>query len=433
VVSSLLIPVSLLVVLALALALDLATAAARAAVRVSSYARLLSLRDEYGERANRVIPLFHSNARLLSSLNLVLALTRFLLAGLACWLLFYQFPSLPWQAAFAGLTGAALVLALFESAASALASRQPELSVIRLGWLIRSLKFVTTPLVALLQTFSPKAGQQAEAAGMVTEDELMTMVDAGEQDGAIEQDERRMIYSVIELGNTLAREIMVPRIDMLALDAQTPLSEAVDILLTSGHSRVPVYADTVDHTLGLLYAKDLLRVWREGSQIGSLHSLLRTAYYVPEAKKVDELLAEMQSQRIHMAMVVDEYGGIAGLVTLEDIVEEILGEIRDEYDQAEELPYQVVKNGDTIFLGRIDLDDFNEVMGSHLPKEDADTLGGYIYGQLGRVPVLGETVRCGNLSLSVEQVSARRIHKVRARWAAEKEQGQTEVEHNVDG
>jgi putative hemolysin len=172
----------------------------------------------------------------------------------------------------------------------------------------------------------------------------------------------------------------------------------------------------VDNTLGLLYAKDLLRAWREGDELGSLRSLLREAYFVPEAKKVDELLAEMQSLRIHMAIVVDEYGGVAGLVTLEDIVEEILGEIQDEYDQGEEAPYQKMEDGKYMFLGRIDLDDFNEIMNSDLPSDEADTLGGYIYSRLGRVPTVGEKVRTGKLLLTVEQVSARRIRKVSARW-----------------
>jgi CBS domain containing-hemolysin-like protein len=143
---------------------------------------------------------------------------------------------------------------------------------------------------------------------------------------------------------------------------------------------------------------------------------LREAYFVPEAKKVDELLAEMQTRRIHMAIVVDEYGGVAGLVTLEDIVEEILGEIQDEYDQGEEAPYQKLSDGSYMFLGRVDLDDFNEIVGCNLPSDDADTLGGLIYSRLGRVPTVGEKVQDNNLLLTVEQVSARRIRKVSARW-----------------
>jgi CBS domain containing-hemolysin-like protein len=274
-------------------------------------------------------------------------------------------------------------------------------------------------LVAILLVplaLSHEAQSSLEASTVVSEDELKTLVDAGQEGGVFEQGERRMIYSIFQMGDTLAREIMVPRIDMLALDVLTPLPEAVDALLKTGHSRVPVFKETVDQTLGLLYAKDLLRVWREGDRSVSLGELLRPAYFVPEAKKVDELLAEMQARRIHMAIVVDEYGGVAGLVTLEDIVEEIFGEIQDEYDQAEEAPFQKLPDGSYVFQGRVNLDDFNEIMGCNLPSDEADTLGGYIYIRLGRAPAIGETLEKDNLVLTVEQVSARRIRKVSARW-----------------
>jgi CBS domain containing-hemolysin-like protein len=218
------------------------------------------------------------------------------------------------------------------------------------------------------------------------------------------------------LGDTLAREIMIPRIDVLALEVNTDLSDAVDALLQSGFSRVPVYEDTVDNISGLLYAKDLLGVWRQASQIKSLQELLRPAYFVPEAKKVDKLLTEMQSQRVHMAIVVDEYGGVAGVVTLEDIIEEILGEIQDEYDEAEEAPYEVLPDGEYLFLGRIYLDDFNDIVEAHLPKDEADTLGGLLYSRLGRVPTSGESVQVDNMLLTIEQVSGRRIHKVHMKW-----------------
>jgi len=164
----------------------------------------------------------------------------------------------------------------------------------------------------------------------------------------------------------------------------------------------------------LLYVKDLLAAWREGKQNQTVASLLRKAYFVPEAKKVDDLLAEMQTMRIHMAIVVDEYGGTAGLVTIEDVVEEIVGEIRDEYDYAEELPFQVLREGEFLFSGRIDLDDVNQITEAALPKETSETLGGFIYSQLGKVPSPGEVVEAGGLYLVVEEVSGRRIRKVRA-------------------
>jgi CBS domain containing-hemolysin-like protein len=241
-----------------------------------------------------------------------------------------------------------------------------------------------------------------------------------------------MIYSIFEMGDTLVREIMLPRIYITALDVNTPLEQALDMFLQSGHSRVPVYEESIDNILGLLFAKDLLKVWREGGKNDSLRSLLRTAYFVPEAKVVDELLAEMQTRRIHMAIVVDEYGGVAGLVTLEDIVEEIVGEIRDEYDQGEELPYTQVAEGEYIFQGRIDLEDFNELMGSHLPMDEAETLGGFIYDRMGRVPVSGEALLVDDLELIVEQVSKQRIRKVRARKLPRAAESGQDGEHESD-
>jgi putative hemolysin len=341
---------------------------------------------------------------------------RFLLAGWALFVFSLQVPTISWWLALLVLLATGLALFVIEHSVASGARRDPERNAVRLSLFMRILVTLVSPLTALPLAFSKEAARSVEPVGAVTEDALNDILDAGQEEGVIEQGERQMINSVIDLGDTLVREIMVPRIDMLALEVATSLTGAIDAFLVSGHSRLPVYEDNVDHMLGLLYAKDLLRVWREGIQLDSLRSLLRPAHYVPEAKRVYDLLSEMQSRRIHMAFVVDEYGGIAGVVTLEDIVEEIFGEIRDEYDQAEELPYQVLKNGDTIFQGRIDLDDFNETMGSQLPTEEADTLGGYIYNELGHIPELGETIQFGRLRLIVEQVSARRIHKVRARW-----------------
>jgi putative hemolysin len=296
--------------------------------------------------------------------------------------------------------------------------RSPEAWAMRMTPVAGIIILVMSPLTAIPLLFSGDLTRTSESSSQpyVTEDDLKTMVDTGQEEGLLELGERRMIHRIFDLGETLAREIMVPRIDVMALDVQTPLGEALDALLRSGYSRVPVFDETVDNVMGLLYAKDLLRVWREGTSLQDLKGLLRPAYFVPEAKKVDELLAEMQSQRIHMAVVVDEYGGVAGLVTLEDIVEEIVGEIVDEFDQAEESPYETLDEGEFIFLGRIDLDDFNEIVASSLPKDEADSLGGYIYSRLGHVPSPGETVEVENLRLTVEQVSGRRIRKVRVQW-----------------
>lgn len=292
---------------------------------------------------------------------------------------------------------------------------------------------ILSPLLLLPLAFGRRKGEAQEPISTVTEEELKSMVDAGHEGGVLEGDERQMIYSIFELGDTLVREIMLPRIYINALDISTPLQEAVDVLIQSGHSRMPVYQESVDNILGLLYAKDLLKVWRKGDQIESLRSLLRPATFVPEAKKVDELLEEMQTGHVHMAMVVDEYGGIAGLVTLEDIFEEIVGEIQDEYDQSEEAPYIQEGEGEYVFLGRVDLKDFNEVMGSQLPTEETESLGGFIYEQVGRVPTSGESLQVGDINLTIEQVTGRRIRKVRAKKYPVEAQEEKQDEDNTDG
>jgi CBS domain containing-hemolysin-like protein len=401
--------------LVLFLALDLVTVSARAALARSSLARLLVQRGEMETQVKNTVLLFHSRPRTRASLNMAQTLWHVFLIGLG--LLYLAFtPSLPPLYLDIGiLLIAALVLFWLEWGAEIAAARNAEAWALRLTPFVRIMIFLMAPFVALPLGMAGKASEAPGDNGLLlTEEELKTLVDAGEEEGVLEEGERQMIDSIFELGDTLAREIMVPRIDVLALDVNTSLPDGVEALLSSGHSRLPVYEETVDHILGLLYAKDLLRLWRGGEQGGSLRDLLRPAYFVPEAKKVDELLAEMQSQRIHMAIVVDEYGGVAGLVTLEDIVEEILGEIQDEYDQGEESPYQELAEGKVLFQGRVDLDEVNELFEGHLPTDEADTLGGFIYGRLGRVPVSGERIQVDNLLLTVEQITGRRIRKVLA-------------------
>jgi putative hemolysin len=414
------------------LILDLVTAAAGSGLMNANLARLLGQRERMKSSVDRTLALLNNMSQLQATLHLTQNFARFLLAGLTLILLLP-----PESSTTAGVYSLAvliisgLVLFVLEWSVEEIVGRNPERWALRLTNFTRILMIILTPLLVLPLTFSREANGTREGAGTVTEDELMTLVEASQEEGVLEKGERRMIFSIFRLGDTLAREIMVPRIDILALEVTTPLTEAVDALLQSGFSRLPVYEESIDNIQGLLYAKDLLTVWREGNHLESLIDLLRPAYFVPETKKVDELLAEMQAQRIHMAIVVDEYGGIAGLVTLEDIVEEIVGEILDEYDKAEEMLYQAVGDGEYIFQGRVDLDDFNEIVGSQLPREEADTLGGFIYSRIGRVPTGGESVQVENLQLTVEQVSGRRIRKVRVlRIPATYENGGEEVHVN---
>jgi putative hemolysin len=401
--------------LALLLMVDLLAVAVRAALFQTHLARLVAQRDEDEQGFKQVSGLLHSQQRLRISLRFFLVILRFWMAGLLLvWLVSLNPDGLSWLLWVVVLFLAALLLLVAEQVVETFVGRNPEKWAIRLASFARLMMVMLYPFTAFFLRFNHQEEETREGIGTVTEDELKILVDAGQEDGVLEQDEREMIYSIFRLGDTLAREIMLPRIYITALDVSLPLPQAVEALLASGHSRVPVYDQSIDHIVGLLYAKDLLSIWLQGEKSGVLRDVVRPAYFVPEAKKVDELLDEMQARRIHMAIVIDEYGGVAGLVTLEDIVEEIIGEIRDEYDQAEELPYQVVGDGEYIFLGRVDLDDFNEVMGAHLTRDEADTIGGFMYSRIGRVPASGESVHLDDLILTVEQVSGRRIRKIRA-------------------
>jgi putative hemolysin len=399
---------------AILLGIDLALSLVRASLLNVRLSHLVKLREQTPQAVERTMALVEK-PRLRVSLRLGVVIIHFMLLGVSTWLFLLLTGLSPglWMALGLYALGGVLILAI-EFALEGYVLPRAENLAMRVTFLAAAIDMLLSPLSSLLMTLLGTPAMLQNRLAPVTETELKSWVEEEQPEGSLEQGERRMIYSIFQFGDTLAREIMVPRIDVLALEVNTAIDEAITVLTQTGHSRVPVYEETVDNVIGLLYAKDLLRGKMEGQSVSSVRSLLRPAYFVPEAKKVDELLREMQSRSVHMALVVDEYGGIAGLVTLEDIVEEIVGEIRDEYDQSEELLYEQVGEKEYIFQGRIDLDDFNEVMGTHLTKEVADTLGGFIYGQMGRVPVGGEQIEVDDLALTVETVSGRRIRTVRA-------------------
>ncbi len=391
----------------------------RSAFVNSRLSQLKSLEESGARRAALAASVLSEARRLILSLRIAQAFARLLLITLAL-LTFLPVGDLDPGKSVGALVAivviSGILIGLIEYISEAWASRDPEKNAIRTAYFVAVVVRIFGPLGWLLLRlarwiFNPSGDQLSP---IVTEEEIMTLVDAGEEEGVIEEEEKAMIYSIFQLDNTLAREVMVPRIDLLAFDGNTTLEDATETLLRTGHSRAPVYDESIDHIVGLVYIKDLLAAWREGDLKQKVADLLREAYFVPEAKKVDDLLAEMQAKRVHMAIVVDEYGGTAGLVTIEDIVEEIVGEIRDEYDFAEEIAYELVQEGVYLFSGGIDLDDVNQITDSQVPKDMSETLGGFIYSQLGKVPAPGETVDAGGLHFIVEEVSGRRIRKVRA-------------------
>lgn len=399
--------ITLLIVL---LILDLIVTITRAGLLNARYARLISMQENENKNTEKTIELVTNRAKTRSTLKLTQSILRFLMAGLA---LSFFLLDLSYTTMLLILVATAIIIWLSEFTVERSALRNPEVWAVRLTPLANFFIVVLSPILAL----PLRLAERNEATNLVTitEDELITLVDASQMAGEIEKDESEMIHSVFQFGDRIAREIMVPRVDMLTLNVKTPLEKAADKLLESGYSRVPVYEGRKDNVIGLLYTKDMLKVWREGNGVDSLRELLRPAKFVPETKKVDELLDEMQAVRVHIAIVVDEYGGVAGLVTLEDIIEEVFGEIQDEYDIGEEEPFHEVGPGEYIFNGRFLLDELNEIMGTNLPTDNADTLGGLIFNSIGRVPKKGETLTEANVTLTVEELNERRIQKVRAK------------------
>jgi magnesium and cobalt exporter, CNNM family len=402
------------------LVLDIITSATHAAFLNANLVKIFALRERYPRRVERTARIFSTKNRLEASLFLALMFQRFLIVGITLFLFSSHTTDNFWTSLIVILISA-LILFLAEWILAEQIRKEPEEWALRLYRWAGTIKALMIPLLFIPFSLFKVADKDQESS--VTESELIDLVETGQQEGIIEQEEHKMIVSIFHLGDTLAREIMVPRIDILAFEVNTPIDTAVEALIKTGHSRVPIYAETVDNIQGLLYAKDLLHVWQEGGENRRIADLLREAYFVPEAKKVAELLAELQAKHIHMAIVVDEYGGVAGLVTMEDIVEEIVGEIQDEYDQAEELLYQQISEDEYVFLGRIDLDDFNEIMHTQLDKSEADTLGGFFFNELGRVPVTGDQLEIDHLLLTVELVSGQRIRKVRAKCLKEDNEG----------
>lgn len=245
-----------------------------------------------------------------------------------------------------------------------------------------------------------------------SEEELQELIDASEQQGIIDEEEGGMLQSILELDETILREIMIPRTAMICADADAPLSQILSTILQSGHSRIPVYRGNIDNIIGLVYAKDLLRFWGRSIDDIALEEVLRLPYLVPESKLVSDLLKELRENRVHIAIVIDEYGGTSGLVTIEDMIEEIVGDIQDEYDREEEWLIEQ-PDGSILVDGRLNIEEFEEYFDVEVAREKFDTVGGYVVEQYGRVPTVGERVRVDDFTMLIVQSDQRAIRQIR--------------------
>jgi len=297
---------------------------------------------------------------------------------------------------------------------------------------LEALRKVLAPLLAVANAWDlivgRLAGRTAENEGEFFEEEIRTVFNEGEREGLLEEDEREMIESVIDLHDADVAEIMTPRTDMVTIPADASLEEARKIILEAGHSRIPVHGETRDDIIGILYAKDLLPYLGTSDQPRPrLEEVVREPLYVPETKSVAALLQEFKAERVHMAVVLDEYGGVAGLVTIEDILEEIVGEIVDEFDKAVEEPLRQLGPGVAEIDARMHVDELNEALDLNLPEDaDFDTVGGFVFSALGRIPEAGEQFTRDNVRFTILDVGKRAIERIRVE--VQQESGDRQVE-----
>jgi putative hemolysin len=389
------------------------SAAAQASLVYIDRARLRHMLEDGTPRARALARLLDDQTSTLSTILVAYTLALFAAAAAAFWFDLDVWSSVaPWVAIVLGIVEVLLLL-LVQFIGRVVAVARPEqvaLTFVRpVELLQRIFFFVLVPLNALDRWCRRLLGAQQGLTPADAEDRLRHLVE-GNTD--LEEDEREMIASVIELGEQPVREIMVPRIDIVAVPETSTVRDVLDKIVESGHSRIPIYDGSIDNITGVGYAKDLLKFLRDGQQNAPVKPLAREPSYVPETKKVDDLLREMQQRHVHLAIVVDEYGGTAGLITIEDLIEEIVGEIQDEYD-VEEAMIEEVSDKEALFDARVSIRDVNDTLDLDIEDEDFDTLGGLLYQKLGKVPNVGDEVRVDGALVTVLSTTGRRVRKVR--------------------
>jgi CBS domain containing-hemolysin-like protein len=308
-----------------------------------------------------------------------------------------------------------LILIFGEITPKSIAKQRSEGVALKVSSSVNIIVKILRPFVAIFTFISSTVlklfgGDLNKDQPFITQEELKTMVDVGEEEGVLEEEEKEMIFNVFEFGDIQVKDVMVQRVDIVALGLDSTYDDVIDIIKEEQFSRIPVYNDSIDDIIGIMYVKDLILLNNKDNF--KVQDCIREAYYTFEFKKVTELFKEMKKSRNHMAVVLDEYGGTVGIVTIEDLLEEIVGEIEDEYDELEE-EIEVVKEDEYIVDGRIRLDDLSELIGVKMESEEFDSIGGFVIGQLGRIPEPKEEVSYENMRFVVEEIDKNRIKKVR--------------------
>src|SRR5689334_21200419 len=381
-------------------------------VRISRI-RLMNLADEGDKRAERLLRLLEHPEQTLNSVLLVLLACQMISATLLGTLLEPTFGAI---GVFVGIVFEITVVFTFaEVAPKTFAVQHAERAAMAVsGVLVFVTRFwpirvMTRGFIGLANIVLP--GRGLRGGPFVTEAEILTMADVAAEEAAIETEERELIHSIFEFGDTVVREVMRPQPDLVAVEADATVDEAITTAIEGGFSRLPAYEETIDNVLGLVFLKDLAARATSGEDNEPVRNCLRQAHFVPESKRVAELMRDMQKEKFHMAVVVDEYGGTAGVVTMEDLLEEIVGEITDEYD-IEEPQLERLADGTLRVPGRTPIDDVNEELDAALPNEEWDTVGGLVFSTLGHVPAEGECLTFGGYEFCAERVQGRRIVSV---------------------
>ncbi|TMC47485.1 MAG: HlyC/CorC family transporter [Chloroflexi bacterium] len=398
--------------LALGLVLAIFAATAETALTTVSRIRMRSLAEAGNRRAQRVVRLHNDPNAYLSTIltvnngAVIVATTSATLIGIETHRV---------SDAIVTIVLAVIILVFCEITPKSLALRFSESVALALATPVSVLTTALRPVVGGLTWFSNLLVRTATRGSVrgpfVTEEELKLLVAVGEREGIVEQEEREMITGILEMTDKAVREVMVPRVDVVGIESDRTLEDVIRLIIEHGHSRIPVYEENMDNIVGVVYAKDVLRHrGREGERVTAL---MREPYFTPEAKKVGELLHDMQERTVHLAIVVDEYGGTAGIVTIEDLIEEIVGPIRDEYDVAEQEEIQFLSDHEVLMNARVSIDDVKELLQLDLDDTDADSIGGFVYAKLGEIPKVGAVVQIGDATLTVEAVRRQSIRMVR--------------------
>lgn len=402
--------------------------------------KLLSqkLMDDDSAPARRVLSLLKHPRRLLITILIGNTLVNVSAASIAALMVIRIAQNIGLSRALAILINVAVVsfviLVLSEVTPKVIAVKRPEqftknvsLIFIFISFLFYPISYVLDKFMALMTVSFGFSEQEKER--LLEVEEFQTLLDIGEEQGALEEEEKEMLHSIFEFGDTSVREIMIPRTDVVCVPYNVAFDELIKVIKSKGHTRIPVYRETIDKIQGVINAKDLLSLISEKGKEFNVLELCRPPIYVPESKKIDDLLRLFQEERQHMVIVVDEYGGTSGIVTLEDVIEEIVGEIRDEYDKESPL-YRKIDEGAYIVNAKINIDSLDELINIDIPDTDEyETLGGFILEKTGALPNEQETIRHNDFLLTMEKVEKNRIVQVRITSSPETKESDEKAEN----